>query len=69
MVIAVDKARKIICSECKDFHTCEVKYDVTDIYDVKPVFVPSLACPVLRPDLDENSRRQITKRRQTQPEA
>ena len=42
---------KIICSECKNYHTCEVKYDVTDIFDEKPVFVPSLACPVLRPDL------------------
>ena len=57
MIIAVDKAQKIICSECKYFHTCEVKYDVTDIYDEKPVFVPSLACPVLRPDLYDNRRR------------
>lgn len=57
MIIDVDKAKKVICSECKNYHTCEMKYDVTDIFDEKPVFVPSMACPVLRPDLDENRRR------------
>ena len=52
-----DKAKRknrIRCDECSRFCSCDVKFEATSSIDTERVFVPSMACPILRPDLYEN---------------
>lgn len=57
MKTAISKTQgksRVNCDTCSRFSSCDVKFEVTSSIDRVRVFVPSMACPVLRPDLHDN---------------